>query len=285
LVVPQGPLDPGFMAATIQGLEVVNLVRTPLGASLAAVADDLGDAPGPKIVVLITDGEETCDGDSAAAIQALVDSGIDVRVNIVGFALDDEALKAQFEAWAQLGNGQYIDAGNAADLAEAVTRAVQPLYEVIDSQGNVIATGQVGGLEIELPAGTYRIDVLTEPIQTYEGVVVRPGERVSLELDEEAAMAGGGIAQTARLTRSHTVGGASGGGGCRSPSRQRGSSGCSLMRRRSGFGGDDAPTRWPDSHAGADGAVQGTARAEPCEPERGVRTTFPGEDDRPQCRR
>ena len=78
-----------------------------------------GAAPGPKIVVFVTDGEETCGGDSAAAIQALVDSGIDVRVNIVGFALDDEALKAQFEEWARIGNGRYIDAGNQAELTAA----------------------------------------------------------------------------------------------------------------------------------------------------------------------
>ena len=128
LVVPQAPLDPAAMAATIQDLEVVNLVRTPLGASLEAVAADLGTAPGPKIVVFVTDGEETCGGDSAAAIQALVDSGIDVRVNIVGFALDDEALKAQFEEWARIGNGRYIDAGNAAELTAAVAEAVLPVY-------------------------------------------------------------------------------------------------------------------------------------------------------------
>jgi hypothetical protein len=181
LVVSQQPLDAEAVVATIQRLEVVNLVRTPIGASLEAVADDLGTAPGPKIVVLVTDGEETCEGDPQAAIRALIDSGIDVRVNIVGFALDDASLRAQFEAWAQLGNGQYIDAGNAAELAEAVTKAVQPTYQVIDNQGVVIATGQVGGPAIALPAGTYRVDILTVPVQTYVDVVVSPGQEVQLE--------------------------------------------------------------------------------------------------------
>jgi hypothetical protein len=168
-------------------LEVVNLVRTPIGASLEAVAEDLGTSAGPKIVVLVTDGEETCDGDPAAAIEALVASGIDVRVNIVGFALDDEALKAQFETWAQLGNGQYIDAGDAEELGQAITTAVQPLYDVIDSQGNVVATGQVGGPAVDLPPGTYTVRVLTNPVQLIESVVVEAGAATVLELEGEPA--------------------------------------------------------------------------------------------------
>ena len=181
LVIPRQPLDPPAMAATLRDLEIVNLVKTPLGDSLAAVAGDLGLAAGPKIVVLVTDGEETCGGDPAAAIAALVSTGIDVRVNIVGFALDGQGLKEQFEEWARLGNGQYIDAVDAAGLDAAVTQAVQPLYNVIDSQGNLVATGQVGGPALSLPAGMYRVEVLTQPILTYD-IQIAPGEETELVL-------------------------------------------------------------------------------------------------------
>jgi hypothetical protein len=182
LVVPRGPLDPGSMTAQIDALEVVNLVRTPIGASLEAVADDLGAQPGPKIVVLVTDGEETCGGDPEAAIRALIAQGIDVHVNIVGFALDDQALKDQFKRWAKIGNGQYIDAANSAELSAAVTNVVQPLYRVIDANGDVVATGQVGGPSQRVPAGTYTIEVLTDPVQRYKNVEVKPGERTSVRM-------------------------------------------------------------------------------------------------------
>ncbi|MEJ7901912.1 MAG: VWA domain-containing protein, partial [Thermomicrobiales bacterium] len=66
LVVPPEPLDGPAMAQTIANLPIVNLVRTPIGAALESVAVDLGPGDGPKIVVLVTDGEETCDGDPAA---------------------------------------------------------------------------------------------------------------------------------------------------------------------------------------------------------------------------
>jgi len=122
--------------------------------------------------VLVTDGEETCDGDPAAAIQALIDSGIDVRVNIVGFALDDEALKAQFQEWAELGNGQYIDAGNQAELTAAVASAVQPTFDVLHPNGTVIASGQVGGEPVALPAGTYAVEVRSNPPQRFDITII-----------------------------------------------------------------------------------------------------------------
>ncbi len=96
LEVPLGTLDPARVNAAITGFTPINLAKTPIGASLAAVADDLRDAEGSAIVVLLTDGEETCGGDPAAAIKRLHELGIQVQVNIVGFALDDDALKAQF---------------------------------------------------------------------------------------------------------------------------------------------------------------------------------------------
>jgi hypothetical protein len=181
LVVPPGPLDPAAMSATIASVPVVNLVRTPIGAALEATLADLAAGEGPRIVVLVTDGEETCDGDPAAAIQALVDSGIDVRVNIVGFAIDDAALAAQFESWARLGNGQYIDAGNAAELDAAVAAAVQPTFEVRDPGGTVVARGQVGGEPVSLPPGQYRVVVQTAPVVSI-AVTVESGQETTLPL-------------------------------------------------------------------------------------------------------
>jgi hypothetical protein len=181
LLVPQSPLDPGAMAGVIAGVPVVDGVKTPIGASLQQVAGDLGTGTGPKIVVLVTDGEETCDGDPAAAIQALIDSGIDVRVNIVGFALDDEALKAQFQEWARLGNGQYIDAGNQAELTAAMAAAVQPTFVVLDAAGAPVAGGQVGGDPVPVPPGTYVLEIRSASPQRYT-VEITSGQPTIVQL-------------------------------------------------------------------------------------------------------
>ena len=160
-------------------------MRTPIGASLERVAEDLAGVEGPKVVVLVTDGEETCGGDPAAAIQRLIDLGIDVRVNIVGFAVDDAALQAQFQEWARLGNGQYIDAGNAEELAAAVAQAVRAPFRVLDASGTEIATGIVDGDPVTLPAGTYTVEVLTAPAPTYEETVVAADDETVLTLEDE----------------------------------------------------------------------------------------------------
>jgi hypothetical protein len=182
LVVPPGPLDPVGMANTIADLPVVNLVKTPIGAALTAVAGDLEGGSGPKIVVLVTDGEETCDGDAATAIAALVDSGIDVRVNIVGFAIDDPLLQETFAEWAALGNGSYFDAANASELNAAIALAVQPSYDIMDANGSLIASSQAGSPPVMVPPGTYQIVVRTVPEIVIGDVVVVSGETTELSL-------------------------------------------------------------------------------------------------------
>ena len=157
-------------------------MRTPIGASLEQVANDLAGVEGPKIVVLVTDGEETCDGNPAAAIESLTAQGIDVQVNIVGFALDDDAVRAQFAEWADLGNGTYFDATNAEELDDAIAKSVQAPFRVLDADGNVVASGTVDGTPVELPAGTYTIVVLTDPEQRFEEVEIAEGEALELSL-------------------------------------------------------------------------------------------------------
>jgi von Willebrand factor type A domain-containing protein len=178
LAVPLAPLNAKTMAATIEGIELVNLVNTPLGAALEAVKGDLADATGPKIVVLVTDGEETCGGDPEAAIRALRKAGLDVHVNIVGFALDDDALKKTFRHWAKLGHGSYFDATGADDLGDAIVRAVQPPFTILDADAKTVGTGIVGGGPVSVPAVTYTVEVQTDPTTTFADVVVEGGKNV-----------------------------------------------------------------------------------------------------------
>jgi Mg-chelatase subunit ChlD len=159
LELPLAPLDRNAAVARIQGLGAMNLAKTPIGASLAKVRDDLKGVKGPALVVLVTDGEETCGGDPKAAIQGLRAGGMDVRVNVVGFAVDEVVLKETFREWARLGNGGYFDAQNAEQLKSALRAALRPTYQVL-AGGKVVATGTVNGDPIELPAGAYQVRVL-----------------------------------------------------------------------------------------------------------------------------
>jgi hypothetical protein len=64
LDVPVAPLNPAAVGQRIAALTAKNGAKTPIGASLDKVVDDLKSVQGEKLIVLVTDGEETCGGDA-----------------------------------------------------------------------------------------------------------------------------------------------------------------------------------------------------------------------------
>jgi len=182
LEMPLAPLDPAAAAARIAGINAMNLARTPIAASLAAVEQDLQGAKAGAIV-LVTDGEETCDGDPGAVIERLREKGFDVNLNIVGFAIQDAELAAQFESWAELGGGRYFAANDQGGLSEAIESALRVPFTVYDRHGKLVAAGEVGGEPVELQRGFYRVVVNAAPVRTFEEVEIQGEDVVSLELE------------------------------------------------------------------------------------------------------
>lgn len=157
LDVPLGPLNVDAVSAKIKALEPKNGAKTAIGASLELVASDLKSVQGERLIILLTDGEETCGGDPAAAIEKLKKAGATVRVNIVGLAIDDAQLAATFKHWADAGSGSYFDAQGAAALNDAMAKAMRPSFEVVDAQGAVVAEGLAGGEAVRVLPGTYTV--------------------------------------------------------------------------------------------------------------------------------
>ncbi|MFN7972410.1 MAG: VWA domain-containing protein [Acidobacteriota bacterium] len=91
LLRPFGPID-DQLSATIDGISPAPFGKTPIASSLAqALADftPLKDKPGKKSIMLVTDGVETCGGDVDAAIAKIFQTGIELKVHIVGFDVLD----------------------------------------------------------------------------------------------------------------------------------------------------------------------------------------------------
>ena len=178
LAVPLSPLDPTMMAATIDAFRIERSVGTPLAAAIAAVAADLASVDGPRIVVVVSDGEESCGGDPEAAVNSLVDQGFDVSVNIVGLGLDRKG-RRQISRLAALGGGSYYDARDADGLAEALKAALGAPYVVLDESGIEVGRGTVDGHAIELPPGTYRVS-LVGATAALDAVDIESGSEVSI---------------------------------------------------------------------------------------------------------
>ena len=186
LLAPLAPLDRAPMLARVEQVKAGKHTKTPIAATLEQVASDLSQAQGMGVVVLVTDGRESCGGDPEAAVRAIRASGLDVRVNIVGFAIEDQGLKDQMAQWAEIGGGKSFDAGDASSLLAGVAQALAAPFRVLDAAGDVVGTGIVGGDPVPLPPGTYTVEVLTDPVHVIEDVVIQPGMSRRLALEAPA---------------------------------------------------------------------------------------------------
>ena len=180
LDVPLGPLNVQAVSAKIASLEPKNGAKTAIGASLELVASDLRAVQGERLVILLTDGEETCGGDPAAAIDKLKKAGTAVRVNIVGLAIDDAKLAATFRHWADAGSGAYFDAQGATALNDAMAKAMRPSFEIVDAQGAVVGEGLAGGEPVRVMPGNYTVR-LAGGKAAGQSVTVRAKEKATVK--------------------------------------------------------------------------------------------------------
>lgn len=181
LEIPLGPLDPEPAIETVSAINAMNLAKTPIAASLEAVARDLASATAGRNVILITDGEETCDGDTEATIRALRTRGLNLALSVVSFGITDDELKQTFANWAELGGGAYFDTDSADALASSLRSVVSGPFQAKDSSGEVVAEGVIGGSEVVLPAGVYALQRPNGALLKDE-VVVEPDKTTSVAL-------------------------------------------------------------------------------------------------------
>jgi len=108
--------------------------------------------------------------------------GIDVQVNIVGFAVDDVMLKETFREWARLGNGRYFDAGGIDELKASLVATLEPRFEILDKGGERVAVGTVDGPPVEVEPGDYAVRLLHGSPPEERSITLGAGEEGVVEL-------------------------------------------------------------------------------------------------------
>jgi hypothetical protein len=157
------------LAAPVQKLDRAGLTKlidstkprgeTPLVYSVTQAIDDLKSAGGGSIA-LITDGEESCGGDFAAAAKALKQSGLAFRLNIVGFTLQGAQAQKALSDLAGSTGGAYYSASDGPALERALNATTDTFpFTVTDVSGKVVAHGQAGDAGVDVPAGEYTVVV------------------------------------------------------------------------------------------------------------------------------
>ena len=190
-----GPITAAVDGAKAQGY-------TPIAYSLGQAANDFPADAKVRVIVLVSDGKETCQGDPVLAARALAAKGI--TVHTVGFIVDTAA-RGQLQAIARATGGTYFDAPVGPELPDTLKQALNACAQRVATlpakpkPGKLRTTSttwltshavlnaetgqQVGTLdsakrELTLPPGIY--EVRFGPA-SWRGIEVRPGETTTIE--------------------------------------------------------------------------------------------------------
>ena len=121
---------------------------TPISYVLKLAAEDVGkEGSAARVVVLVSDGRETCEGDPCAVAKALAQADAALVVHTIGFGVD-AAARRELRCIATAARGTYWDAASAGELAgvlaEAAKQAATPVKQEI-----VINLPNTGKLEVK----------------------------------------------------------------------------------------------------------------------------------------
>ena len=194
-----GQAAPAALAA-VKGVKAQGY--TPITWVIEQAANDLAaEQAAEKLVILVSDGKETCKGDPCATARALVKAGAKLAIHTIGFGVDSAA-RLQLECIAAATGGRYFPAESAQQLAEAlktatVTSATRLAVEqsgpgkltingadlsghdVIDSvTGQKVATISATGGTVTVPSGIYTVRI--GHAGAWRGVEVKAGRTTVL---------------------------------------------------------------------------------------------------------
>ncbi len=129
--------DPADVSAVIRGLQPGG--GTPTAEALLAAAQDVRISGFPSAtIVLVSDGESTCDDPCEAAAQ-IVASGLQIQVISVGFQISDVGA-SELECIARTTGGRYVDIDDGEELKKIfVDLSVPRLALSIDHPRDVVA--------------------------------------------------------------------------------------------------------------------------------------------------
>jgi hypothetical protein len=202
LAVPFGPANASSSAITAAVDGVKAQGYTPIAHALEQAANDFPADAKERVIVLVSDGKETCQGDPVLAAKALAGKGI--TVHTVGFVVDTAA-RGQLQNIARITGGSYFDAPVGPELPDTLKKAFEACKQRVvklppkPQPGKLrttsttwltshavlnAETGQkVGALdsshrELTLPAGIYEVKF---GAASWKGVEVRPGETTTIE--------------------------------------------------------------------------------------------------------
>lgn len=170
LLTAVGPVQRAQLRQDI--LEIEPRGATPIALALQETGNDLLQITDPQLLLLISDGIETCGGDPVQAARDLLGLGYDLKFHVVGFDIARNIpAREQLLEIASTTSGLYFDANNSDELRAALSLVAPFSYTVYDLEGNVVYEGVLGEAGPQLPIGTYTVILDTDPPITQQVTV------------------------------------------------------------------------------------------------------------------
>lgn len=165
-------IDRGALNTAVDSIQASGY--TPIGTSLRTAAAALPQS-GPRSIVLVSDGEDTCaPPDPCAVAQELDRQGAKIVVHAIGFGVDDASRK-QLTCIAQKTGGTYTDAADGKSLERILPRVSQAALRSYKPIGMPI-TG----------AGSYRDAPVATPGQYLDDIAQHETKYYALDVPQGA---------------------------------------------------------------------------------------------------
>jgi hypothetical protein len=129
LVVPLEGANQQRIGDELDALQAGQAVNAALAQAMIAAIGDLAPVEGPKSLVVVTGGQDSCQDEAGRLIAAEADrAGIELRTFVIGFQTTAEEAEAIKEMVAAKGDSLYLDAQDEVTLRETL-RTVQRYVE------------------------------------------------------------------------------------------------------------------------------------------------------------
>ncbi|MDC0336242.1 VWA domain-containing protein [Pseudodesulfovibrio sp.] len=191
-LIPLGPINAKAFLAKINELNPKG--KTPMVRSIRQTAESIKHLEDETTILLVSDGEETCDPDPCNFVAELEKLGIKFVLHVVGFDVGGKT-EEQLKCMAKAGGGEYFPAKDATKFKSALDTVVKKTVaqnlivssydnknapvsariNVLDQSGKVVATDAGRRVSFGLEPGTYTITVKPETMsetKTVAGIVV-----------------------------------------------------------------------------------------------------------------
>jgi len=176
-----GPTDKEALISKINSIKPMG--KTPITKSFEVAGEKLGAMEDETTVILVSDGEETCEGDPCALVKSLKEKGIKVKVHVVGFDVGAKE-KEQLSCIAEAGGGKYFAADSAAQLEEALAEVEQEVVvkKAPEPKKNILPTGgDRPETAVALELGDYFTGHAIEKNgKEYYAVKIKPGQTLGV---------------------------------------------------------------------------------------------------------